>query len=234
MAEGHLRVAPIFEKIEEFKGSYWLGRFDGITAGFPCQALLTCLHTGRYSSDTGSLLSILGGILKSLSHCQGASRAGSRLGLLDPRTSLVSHLFRLLDETQAQLALTCLVSTLVQSTDLNNPEHNPANPSSDSCGPGDSCSWRTYRTSWAVTTRCKSCGSALSRSSTWHGLGCIYLEGSFQHDMCDSNSHFDPTTGDSRSQHDLQLCGGHRAHVWPFGALTTHDKPLAGQPFKSV
>ena len=38
---------------------------------------------------------------------QGASRAGKRLGLGDVRAALLSHCFRLLDETQSKLS--CVV-----------------------------------------------------------------------------------------------------------------------------
>ena len=44
MLEGNLPSVPIFDDIAQFNGVPWIGMIDGITAGFPCQVLLSCLN----------------------------------------------------------------------------------------------------------------------------------------------------------------------------------------------
>ena len=102
MLEGHLPNVPIFDDVESFKGTPWIGEIDGITAGFPCQVLLSCLYVEVLDPV---LLICIPSVLLIYFRWQGSSKAGKRLGVRDPRTGLVCHLFRILDESAAQLVV---------------------------------------------------------------------------------------------------------------------------------
>lgn len=83
MSDGYIARAPIYEDMAVYAPTGEESACNGIIGGFPCQAP-TSLFDGLVQKPS-----------------QGVSRAGAQKGLQDPRTSMVEHIFRVLDQTTA-------------------------------------------------------------------------------------------------------------------------------------